>query len=271
MKKYWPLYLLTVVTAIILKLVNQITDSNAFLWILTPTTRWVSILCGIPFEYLPHTGYVNHPHQFLIAPSCSGIRFMLILFLMLIFSFLHQISCKKNGYLWFLFSAAFSYASAILINGIRITISIYLPALMENTGAMKGWLTPDRLHTLLGTVTYFSALCLIYPLASFLCNRKFIQAKADLSLSHSISLLKLLTPIFWYLLIVLALPLLTRTIQNNWKGFASYTLTVTIPPLILTFLICLTRVLRRRAILVSSQKPYQQTLLGKLRKRSLDK
>ena len=56
---------------------------------------------------------------------------MMILFIMLIFSFLHRIAPKKNGYLWFVFCLAFSYTATVFVNGVRIIVSIYLPPFLE--------------------------------------------------------------------------------------------------------------------------------------------
>lgn len=227
--KYWILCFLTLFITFIMRTCCQVTDSDALIWILGPTTRWASILGSIPFEYLPHQGYVNHFYRFLIAPSCSGIRFMTITFLMLVFSFLHQISSVRIGYLWFTISAAFSYCTTVFVNGIRIVASIYLPIPLEQAGVLNGWLDPDRLHTLIGTVVYFSSLCVIYLVASFIFQHGFIHATekntktAPDNLRHG---LKLLIPAFWYLLTVLALPFLRRMIQNNWDGFASYAMLI---------------------------------------------
>lgn len=225
-KKYWFLYLLSIGILAALKYAGRITDSNALTWILTPTTRWVSILCNIPFEYLPHEGYVNHVHQFLIAPSCSGIRFMMITFLMLVFSFLYQMNDTRVGYLWFFLSAAFSYTSTIFVNGIRIAVSIYLPSLLEDLGLMKGWLTPDRLHTLIGTVIYFSSLCIIYPLAASIFRHAFLPTSKELTELPSAPFLKLYIPTFWYLLFVLALPFVVRIYRKDWEGFGQYALLI---------------------------------------------
>ena len=74
---------------------------------------------------------------------------------------------------------------------------------------MDGWLTPDRLHTLIGTVTYFSFLCVIYLAACWLRGR-----------SENCS--GLLAPVFWYLLIVLALPFIKRMYHKEWEGFGQY-------------------------------------------------
>lgn len=227
--KYWFLYLLTILIAFAMKLCCQITDSDALTWILAPTTRWAGILGNIPFEYLPHQGYVNHFYRFLIAPSCSGIRFMTITFLMLVFSFLYQIQSVKAGYLWFAFSAVFSYCMTILVNGIRIVVSIYLPVPLEQMGALSGWLNPDRLHTLIGTVIYFSSLCMIYPVASLICRRLFLRSVRENTKTTPAYFnlnIKLLIPAFWYLLAVLALPFLRRILQNNWEGFGSYVILI---------------------------------------------
>lgn len=209
-------------------------DSDALTWILTPTAWWVSILGGIPFEYLPHQGYVNHLWQFVIAPSCAGCRFMLITFLMLVFSFGKNESARgpKKQWAWLGFSLVFAYVSTILVNGIRIVASIYLPVVLERKQLMVGWLTPDRLHTLIGTVTYFISLCVIYLLALSIYQRIFkrIQwesGKAVEAFSGGVSACtiqhrSLTVPASWYLLVVLALPFVKRMYHHDLAGFGAY-------------------------------------------------
>jgi len=211
-------------------------DSDALKWILAPTAWWAGVLGGMYFEYLPHRGYVNYFHRFLIAPSCAGSRFMLLTFLMLVLSFglsdfWHEDGRQKRQkeYLWFAFSGVFSYISTIFVNGIRITLSVYLPDLMERLHLMSGWLNSDRLHTLIGAGTYFTFLCLIYPAASLLHGRIFAQEKEMPSLPRHAGTEKkpaerkrLIVPAFWYLLIVLALPFAKRLYYNEWEGFGQY-------------------------------------------------
>lgn len=74
-------------------------DCEGLRWILGPTARWVEILSGIPFAYEPGLGYANHGLRFLIAPSCSGVQFMIITAAMLIFSFSHYAAgfCPGKG------------------------------------------------------------------------------------------------------------------------------------------------------------------------------
>ena len=234
-RRYWTIYFIAIIITFVIKYISRINDSDAFIGILAPTARWASAISGISFEYLPHMGYVNHFHQFLIAPACSGIRFMLLTFLMCIFSFLYQIENTRKGYLWFIFSAGFSYVSTIFVNGIRIIASIYVPIQLESWKLMDGWLNQDRLHTIIGTTVYFSSLLIIYLIADFICIRIFIQSQSDKlittmpqnnNLTHSNGFMSIvdtiIVPSFWYLLIVLALPLLSRIYHNDWAGFGQY-------------------------------------------------
>lgn len=228
-KKNWMFYLLTILFAMAMRYFSRLTDTDALLWILSPTTRWAGILGGISFEYLPHMGYVNHLYRFLIAPSCSGIRFMMITFLMLIFSFIHRFSLSRAKVFWFGISAVFSYLYTIFVNGIRIAAAIYLPIPLEKAGLLTGLLNPDRLHTLIGTVVYFSSLCVFYPLASCLCQYLFALLSdkcADSFSSASEPESRLLIPAFWYLLAVLVIPFAGRVIRNDWEGFVPYMLLI---------------------------------------------
>ena len=70
-------------------------DCDSLLWILAPTAHWVELLSKIPFTYISGTGYVNHSLRMVIAPSCSGVRFMIITFATLVFSFVHIIASPR--------------------------------------------------------------------------------------------------------------------------------------------------------------------------------
>ncbi len=215
-KKHLIIYGLTIITTLVMRYFCRTNDSDTLKWILTPTTRWVSTLSGISFEYIPHMGYINHFYQFLIAPSCSGSRFMLLTFIMLIFSFLYQIDTTLKGFIWFILSAAFSYVSTIFVNSIRIIASIYFPIRLEDLQLIHGFLTQDRLHTIIGSTVYFSGLCIIYILVSFIFKRIFLSTGFS----------TIIAPAFWYMLIVLALPFLKRLYKNEWEGFAWYAVLV---------------------------------------------
>lgn len=222
-------------------------DCGDLVWILAPTARWVRILTGNTFEYAPDIGYINHDLRFIIASSCSGVQFMIISIATLIYSFVHRMSihetdsrspsCFKKGIFWIMASLALSYLFTILVNGFRIVLSIYLPIFLEKTGfSYQGWLTSDRLHTIIGTVTYFASLLVLYPIADdislyFAGGSKAVPENACTAASKTIpaSLLqKCMSPVFWYFFIVLGIPFLNRAYKNNRSQFKEYALLVTL-------------------------------------------
>lgn len=222
MKKNGIIYLLAVLAVLAIKIFYRTADSEALSWILAPTTWWVQVLSGISFEKMAHVGYVSHEYQFIIAPSCSGVRFLLIAFVMMIGSFTHRMESWGKKISWLGFSALFSYVSTIFVNGIRITVSIYLP-LMLGKDILPEWLTAERLHTMIGTVLYFSMLIGIYCLVQGICNRVGMSTDTDEKriTKHFVM------PVFWYFMMALGVPFLGRLYRNDWNGFWQYALLVT--------------------------------------------
>lgn len=210
-------------------------DCDSLQWILGPTVWWVQLLSRIPFSYLPGTGYVNHSLRLLIAPSCSGVRFMTILFATLVFSFTPAIASTRTGmasdasllpcpwvkgFSWIAASGALSWLFTVIVNGLRIITAIYLPMYLESAGLMSGILTQDRLHTLIGVVIYFIALLTIYRLVGW-----FVQKRRGPA--HLPTLLrKCAPPVFWYFTFTLGLPLLNRAGRSGAGEFTEFALLV---------------------------------------------
>ena len=239
-------------------------DCDSLRWILGPTARWVEALSGIPFTYEPGMGYANHGLRFLIAPSCSGVQFMIITAAMLIFSFSHlwAAPCPGTtddsddssataaasgrsrdaagapapdsqrprailrilpGLAWIAISLLLSYGFTIFVNGLRIVAAIYLPYFFKRAGVLGGWLTPDRLHTMIGAVVYFAALLTIHRLVGLLFDR---FPRADKDRPSTPILGKCLAPLFWYFFIVLGIPFLNRASRRGNGQFAEFALLV---------------------------------------------
>lgn len=250
MKKNRFIYFSAVLAVLAIKIFYRTADSDMLLWILAPTTRWVRILSGIPFEYVAKTGYVSHEYRFIIAPSCSGVRFLLLVFLMLIFSFTARMDTARKKACWFGASVVFSYLATIFVNGIRITVSIYLPLALEERRLVSEWLTAEKLHTIIGTTVYFSMLLFIYYIAGLLCmrvSRGNMSVEADESPARRAeqlytskrSALSFLEPVFWYFVMVLGLPFAGRLYRGDWEGFWPYALIVTgvCVPIVLAYFI----------------------------------
>ena len=224
-------------------------------WILAPTSLWVRILSGIPFDYEPGSGYVSHSFRFIIAPSCSGVQFMLIAAATLLYSFVHRMPTRKKGICWTILSFLISYIYTILVNGLRIVLSIYLPLALPQNMWDNGWMTAERLHTITGAVVYFTALFILYRPAGNLAvliagkpeeiqtetGRTEAPVRQTGRFSSPIlgTLRKCLPPVFWYFAIALGIPFLNGAYAGNERNFTEYTLTLGTVCLILILLACL--------------------------------
>ena len=239
MKENRLIYFIASFAALIVKIFYGTADSDALVWILAPVSWCVKIFGGISFEYVSHVGYVSHAYRFIIAPSCSGVRFLILTFLMLIVSFTHLLGTHKKKAFWLAFSVGFSYLATILVNALRITISIYLPIFLTEKGMLSGVLTAQRLHTMIGTTVYFSSLFVIYFLAGKICTKIFGAQSSAKSVRRRNCLG---IPIFCYAATVLVLPFLSRLYHNQWEGFGQYVLLVTgICAMIILFFALITR------------------------------
>lgn len=324
------IYIMGVLLILGMKHLYSRADCDSLRWILGPTARWVEALSGIPFTYEPGMGYVNHGLRYLIAPSCSGVQFMIITAAMLIFSFSHLwvggrhlaglrlgrlpwmgfrhltglwrwMRCHRltelrprtelpwpglrlaesrhpkaplsenpggdgsppesagspgstgpsgaraaasgrnaaapapdsqrprailrilPGLAWIAISLLLSYGFTIFVNGLRIVAAIYLPYFFKRSGVSGGWLTPDRLHTMIGAVVYFASLLTIHRLAGLLFDR-FPGTGKDRPSTPVLG--KCLAPLFWYFFIVLGIPFLNRASRRGNGQFAEFALLV---------------------------------------------
>ncbi len=215
-KKNFIFYLIGLMIIFGIKYYYSKAGSNELEWILAPTAWWVRIISGIPFEREPDVGYINHQFRFIIAPSCSGVQFMIISFATLIYSYVHRMKTLRRGFGWLTFSLGASYLFTILVNGVRIMIAIHLPIYLYEINIHYEWITPEKLHTLIGIVVYFTSLFLIYHIAGYLSMK---IAGMDERTPDS-----MIPPLFWYFAIALGIPFLNRAYENNGRNFVEYAL-----------------------------------------------
>jgi len=238
--KYGVFYAIGIMIAFALKYYYSKADAEALDWILAPTVRWVQILSGISFEKEQGVGYVNHEYQFVIAPVCAGMNFMVIAFSTLIFSFSHRIKTLKSRLLWMGSGLLIVYLYTILVNSLRIIPSIFLPQL----NIYSGWITPERVHTIEGTVVYFASLLLLWFVADEVLKRiataddmnwhagescagksnteKAFSGKASFSMFYKYSI-----PVLMYFAITLGIPIINGAFRNNRADFLEHAFLVT--------------------------------------------
>lgn len=243
-KRHWLSYFLVFLAAAGLKYLYGSAGSGRLLWLLAPTVRWVRFLSGLGFIYEPGVGYVNHAYRFIIAPSCAGVRFLIICMLMLVCSFVSRMETQKKGLFWTALSLSMAYLATVFVNGLRILTAIFLPGLLEKMGFSSDWLSPERLHTAIGTAVYLLGLTVLYRMASLgaeriscrksagaerVSERKSTEAEQILirkSAGFKKKGRRMLRPVLWYCVMVLGVPLLHRILRNDYENFAEYALRV---------------------------------------------
>ncbi|MBW2412347.1 MAG: exosortase K [Deltaproteobacteria bacterium] len=224
-------YILVVFIAAGLKYHYSKAGSDALIWILAPTATLVELTSGLPFEYEAQAGFVNSDRRIIIAPSCAGVNFLLVAFCMAAFCGLHLFRRQVHKLLWLTASGLNAYFLTVVVNTLRIILSIY----MYQLDIYGDWLTPLRLHRLTGIVIYFFFLCLFYMIINKGLYRLGLKFKRKLSnkfgpghaRSNSFRWPSItVTPLFWYALITLGVPLMNAAFVGNGARFAEHIGTV---------------------------------------------
>ena len=244
-KQNWLLYGIGITIIYGIKHFYSAAGSEALSWILAPTAWWAGTLGGIDFIKEPRVGYISQAYRFIIEPACSGVQFMTITMAALIFSYVHRMGTLRRGLCWIGICAGFSYLVTVFVNGFRIAVSIFLPVYMDKYNISVG-LSPEKLHTAIGTAIYFISLLVVYQSAGVI-SRKIARTSAGVPpagnpIVHVMG--RFMPPVFWYLSILLGIPLLTLAYRKDTGKFFEYTKEITAVCLAALFLFCLAYLIR---------------------------
>lgn len=141
-----------------MKLHYSMASVNELDWILFPTTKLVEGITGIHFQKEAFTGYVNWDVQVIIAKSCAGINFMIVLLAMFVIIIVKQPNSPMKKWVSLPLLCIISYVITIFANAIRIIFSIYCFQL----NIFSHWLTRERFHHITGILFFFTFLSIIY-------------------------------------------------------------------------------------------------------------
>jgi exosortase K len=130
-------------------------------WLLAPTCWLAGHLGGIAFIEEPGAGFISHAERLVVGPACSGLNFLIICFAALFFSLAHRFEGARRRSGWLLACLALAYVATILTNTTRVVIA----ARLYHLPASGGFLTPARLHRLMGTVLYCMSLVGVHRVA----------------------------------------------------------------------------------------------------------
>lgn len=192
-------------------------------WMLLPLARLVEWTTGIPFERELYGGFISLTRGIVIAPSCSGVNFLILTFAVLLFSFVHRIGPFRAKALWFVLSGVFAFCLTLAVNTLRIACSISL----FEWDVYGGIVTPGRVHRLAGTVLYLSALLAAFRAARFLVRPPvFPGRKNGGGGTPGETPAGMLAPVLWYLGVTVGIPLLRLSGAGRGEGLGEHAATV---------------------------------------------
>lgn len=189
-------------------------SSDDLVWILAPTTYLVEMTGDMTFARKIDTGYVNNESAIIIAPSCSGVNFMIIVFCLSAYMGLKKIKTTLTQVMWIIISITSSYIYTLFVNTFRINLSIY----SIRTEFLETWFSRETVHLFEGVVVYFIFLLIYY----YLLNR-FIYPELTIFFKKPFMLVKrYLLPLFFYLFFTLLIPVLNHGGVPPNQGFTRF-------------------------------------------------
>lgn len=189
-------------------------------WILGPTATLVTALTGVPFEWEPGQGYLSRERFFLIAKACAGINFMIAAFGMMAIVRGRRVTSCRSAAGVLLMCVLASYSAAVCVNAARITVAMWLGAHPTGFG-----MTAAQVHRVEGIACYFGGLVLLHQLVQCVDRESECASRSAPEL----------VPLFWYLVITVAVPLANGAASGG-NLYVEHTLFVLAVPIALVAL-----------------------------------
>lgn len=149
---------LTVLIMLLLKRHYSLAGAAQLDWILAPTATLVTWLTSANPVLEGGVGYVDFAKGIIIAPACAGVNFMIMAFGLAALCGLHQIRRPTSQLGWLTLALVAAYGLALLVNTMRIALSMAL----YQADIYTGCLTVARVHRLAGVGLYLSVLWLYF-------------------------------------------------------------------------------------------------------------
>jgi len=140
--------------ALLLKRFYSDASAEQLRFILAPTSWLTSMAVDTEFTFRAGEGYLSRQESVLISPACAGVNFLIVSFVSLVLGFSARIAAGPKRWLWLVSSAAVAYLATLLVNALRIALSIAVAHLATRYLG----LTFQSVHRLLGVVVYLAGL-----------------------------------------------------------------------------------------------------------------
>jgi exosortase K len=208
-----PAYLAAAAVALGLKYRFGDAPAEDLRWILAPLARLVGLFGGIGFYWEPPAGFVSNRAGAVIAPSCSGITFLVVCFCALTFPLLHRREKLGGALAWVGVSLVAAYAATLCANTVRVIASVHL----YRADIYGSWLDPARAHRLLGIAVYLGFL-----LPAYLAVERLTRGGAPAPAWPASGIRFLYPPFACYLLFTVAIPLLRAPGRTTAPPFVEH-------------------------------------------------
>jgi len=222
-----PGAVLAVLVMLLLKYHYSTAAAAGIDWILAPTAKLMACLGLANPLWESGVGYVDFPRGIIVAPACAGVNFMIMAFGLTAFCGLYELRKFTHQAAWLLPALAAAYGLALLVNTVRIAVSISL----YQADIYSGWITVERVHRLTGVALYFTVLW-VY----FLGLRRMIACASrcfDRGEGQWGFHLPDWLPSGWYLLVAVGVPLANHAWKRGLPTFVEHCVTVLLAALAL--------------------------------------
>jgi exosortase K len=204
------------IVAASLKAFYSTASVNELTWILWPTKTVVEAISGAQFHFEPYAGYMSEDRSFLIAAACSGVNFLIAIYMMLSLRALWRRRSDSISWPSLLLIAGLSYMITIVANSLRISSAMWLISTRREFFGMDR----DELHRLDGILIYFGMMLIVYvAFEYFESKRRMLPLKS------------LAFPLAIYYTITLAVPIANGAFRDS--EFLTHSLFVIATPLVL--------------------------------------
>ncbi len=210
--------LVTLLTMLALKRHYSQASADQLDWILAPTAKLLAWFTPAHPAYESGVGYADFALGIIIAPACAGVNFMIMAFGLGALCGVVKIRSISRMGIWLGISMAVAYGATIIINTLRIYVSMVL----YNADIYGVWVTIERVHRLAGIGLYFSALWMLFIVF------QYILRFGTLSIGAKAMGLPVWLPLCWYLAGAAGVPLANLLFQQGAPLLLEHLLTVSI-------------------------------------------
>lgn len=168
-------YVTSLIVIVIVKIFYVRADNASLMLVIKPITKIVSIFHGSEFIFENSLGFFSDQLGIAINKSCAGVNFLLIIYCMLSFSYIHKFKTLKGKAIYFIAILPISYFLALLINSFRIIVSIT----MQRLNFLDGWASTEVIHNITGMLIFICFLFIVNYVFSTILKKDWCAYEED--------------------------------------------------------------------------------------------